>query len=229
MSIEIVRTETIPADEHKSEPVAAEVVTPTDADADIRTDLHTDTDSDLENEVQDAEPLTHVHDVADGGGLADVHDVDEAAELPDAEAPTHVHDVTLQDPSVHDEVALAGPPFEPDHALPTPTAEAALAALAAPAVESPEDARREPLFTAEAEQDYLSRWTAVQTGFVEDPHAAVEAADAHVDEIATTIQQAFQERRGELAADWRNGSPDTEQLRLALKSYRALIGLILPK
>ncbi|MEY9933076.1 hypothetical protein ABH926_007729 [Catenulispora sp. GP43] len=88
---------------------------------------------------------------------------------------------------------------------------------------------REPLLTDEAEQAFLSRWAEIQVGFVEDPAESVRDADRLIDEIATALLSSFQARRTDLAVDWQHGSPGTEELRLALRRYRAFIGVILPK
>lgn len=88
---------------------------------------------------------------------------------------------------------------------------------------------REPLLTDEAEQAFLTRWAEIQVGFVEDPAASVRDADGLIDEIASALLTSFQERRIDLAAAWQNGSPGTEELRLALRRYRSFIGVILPK
>jgi hypothetical protein len=86
-----------------------------------------------------------------------------------------------------------------------------------------------PLLTAEAEEGFLNRWVEIQVGFVEDPAESVRDADALIQEIADTLTTAFAARRTELAAGWQHGTPDTEELRLALRRYRSFIGVILPK
>lgn len=86
----------------------------------------------------------------------------------------------------------------------------------------------DPLLTAQAESDLLGRWTEIQISFVEDPRTAVQNADTLIQEIATTLLASFEERRGELAAAWQNGQPDTEQLRLALRQYRSFVSVVLP-
>jgi hypothetical protein len=88
---------------------------------------------------------------------------------------------------------------------------------------------REPLLTDEFEQAFLTRWAQIQVGFVEDPAASVRNADGLIGEIATALLESFQARRADLAADWQHTSPGTEELRLALRRYRAFIGVILPK
>ena len=93
----------------------------------------------------------------------------------------------------------------------------------------PEPESMEPLLSDEAEQAFLSRWAEIQAGFVEDPAQSVREADRLINEIAAALQSSFQARRTDLAADWQDGSPGTEGLRMALRRYRAFIGVILPK
>jgi len=88
---------------------------------------------------------------------------------------------------------------------------------------------REPLLSDEAEQAFLSRWAEIQVGFVEDPAQSVRDADSLIDDIAAALLSSFQARKTDLAAGWQQGSPDTEELRLALRRYRAFVGVILPK
>jgi len=87
----------------------------------------------------------------------------------------------------------------------------------------------EPLLSDEAEQAFLSRWAEIQSGFVEDPAESVHDADRLLDEMAAALLSSFQARRTDLAVDWQQGSPGTEQLRLALRRYRDFVGVILAK
>ena len=87
----------------------------------------------------------------------------------------------------------------------------------------------EPLLSDEAEQAFLSRWAEIQSGFVEDPAESVHDADRLLDEMAAALLSSFQARRTDLAVDWQQGSPGTEQLRLALRRYRYFVGVILAK
>ena len=87
----------------------------------------------------------------------------------------------------------------------------------------------EPLLSDEAEQAFLSRWAEIQSGFVEDPAESVHDADRLLGEMAAALLSSFQARRTDLAVDWQQGSPGTEQLRLALRRYRYFVGVILAK
>jgi hypothetical protein len=157
----------------------------------------------------------------DGGALiedrypgADPAHPDTLFVVADAEAPSDGETDAAADPD--EETALDQAPKTGD------VAETALETAMTPVV-------HEPLITDEAEQGFLDRWAGIQVGFVEDPAMSVRDADALVQEIADTLLAAFAARRTTLAADWQHGTPDTEELRLALRRYRSFIGVILPK
>ncbi|MEV0585314.1 hypothetical protein [Nonomuraea sp. NPDC050310] len=68
------------------------------------------------------------------------------------------------------------------------------------------------------------RWREVQAGFVDEPREAVERADQLVDEVVTALTNTLGSRTSELRNRWQNSSEnDTEQLRLALRDYRAVL------
>ena len=111
---------------------------------------------------------------------------------------------------------------EPASAEPKPAMETSFEATPNPVV-------REPLLTGEAEQAFLTRWSEIQVGFVDDPAETVRDADRLIEEIAAALLGSFQSRRTDLAVDFQHGSPGTEELRMALRRYRDFIGVILPK
>ncbi|MBR7837212.1 hypothetical protein KDL01_28300 [Actinospica durhamensis] len=86
----------------------------------------------------------------------------------------------------------------------------------------------EPLLSADEQQEFLTEWTRIQVSFVEDPPTAVQHADALVQGITASLLTALNTRSGELAAEG-GAASDTEQLRLALRQYRAFIGVLLPE
>lgn len=90
------------------------------------------------------------------------------------------------------------------------------------------DLGEQPLVDAETQEEFLSRWNGIQVSFLEDPPSAVESAEALIQDISTAIHTSIEERGSELAAEGRAAS-DTEQMRLALRQYRAFIGVVLPK
>lgn len=137
-------------------------------------------------------------------------------------APTESETDVLADPD--EGTALDEAPTTDDVAETAQTTAAETTAQPAPT-----PALHEPLITAETEEGFLNRWAEIQVGFVEDPAKSVSDADALIQEIADSLHNTLAARRADLAADWQHGTPDTEQLRLALRRYRSFLGVILPK
>jgi hypothetical protein len=72
------------------------------------------------------------------------------------------------------------------------------------------------------------RWGDIQSRFVDDPRQAVEAADGLVAELMEALTARFSEHRSVLEAQWQRGDDvDTEQLRRALRDYRAFFEQLL--
>ena len=132
------------------------------------------------------------------------------------------------------------PTFQPRQApVPSPraTGEDGPTAQAAPVTE-PDFAA--PLLSGTAE--LRARWQRAQGDFVDDPQAAVSAADDLVGQTAEALVDAVRQRQRQLRAAWERGpadgspavadgrtptamapgAPDTEQLRLMMQRYRAL-------
>ena len=79
----------------------------------------------------------------------------------------------------------------------------------------------EPLLSGEESDDLQSRWSSIQTEFVDEPRAAVEQADALVVEALEKISMVLSEKRKILDEQWINaGEVSTEDLRIALQRYR---------
>ena len=91
----------------------------------------------------------------------------------------------------------------------------AVAALGAP----PGSIRESPAVT-----DDLSpgvRWHEIQAAFVDDPRACVELAAGVADDSAGALVLSVRERQRALLSAWQRGDAGTEQLRVALRQYRA--------
>ncbi|WP_433256046.1 hypothetical protein ACQPYK_16180 [Streptosporangium sp. CA-135522] len=72
------------------------------------------------------------------------------------------------------------------------------------------------------------RWQEVQTAFVDDPRDSVERADSLVAEVTTALRTALESRTADLQGRWKNSDHnDTEQLRTALRDYRATLEQLL--
>src|SRR6185369_7959593 len=79
-----------------------------------------------------------------------------------------------------------------------------------------------PLLPPDVVQDLRSRWDHVQTGFVDEPRAAVQQADELVAQAMKQIAETFAGERTRLEQQWDRGDDvNTEDLRQALRKYRA--------
>jgi hypothetical protein len=111
-----------------------------------------------------------------------------------------------------------------------PAAPAPPSPTAAPAVADPAAASTaaHAIFPGEEAGGFRSRWEAIQTGFVDEPRAAVEQADALVAQVVTRLAEVFSEERAQLEQHWDRGDNiSTEDLRIALKRYRAFFDRLL--
>ncbi|MEZ0110560.1 hypothetical protein ABH920_004575 [Catenulispora sp. EB89] len=166
---------------------------------------------------QDTLPTEPTHRWADDGGVLTEErlPVPESVPAPEPETPM---EVTTETP-------MAAEPEEPE--APTDTSTAGPTDTTTETTSTP--VVHEPLLSHKAEQAFRSRWTEIQVGFVEDPAESVRDADGFVAEIAAALLSSFQARRTDLAAAWQQGSPGTEDLRQALRRYRAFLGVVLPE
>ncbi|HEY4455870.1 MAG TPA: hypothetical protein VGN81_16270 [Pseudonocardiaceae bacterium] len=75
---------------------------------------------------------------------------------------------------------------------------------------------------------FRGRWHDVQAAFVDDPRNAVQDADQLVAELMQTLAATFAERKRSLEEQWHGGGEaQTEDLRLALRSYRSFFDQLL--
>jgi hypothetical protein len=69
--------------------------------------------------------------------------------------------------------------------------------------------------------DFRSRWTEVQSAFVDDPRDCVQKADGLVADVVDKLTSGFSHARSQLEEQWDRGEDvSTEDLRIALKRYR---------
>ena len=88
--------------------------------------------------------------------------------------------------------------------------------------------RSAPLFTESDVTDLRSRWSNVQTGFVDEPRHAVEEADKLVAAVMKRLAEGFANERSSLEKQWGQGdNVSTEDLRLALQHYRSFFERLL--
>lgn len=84
------------------------------------------------------------------------------------------------------------------------------------------------LFPEEELRNLRARWDQVQISFVDEPRRAVEQADSLVANMIARIAEQFASERQKLEKMW-GGDKDvnTEELRQAIKRYRAFFGRLL--
>lgn len=97
-----------------------------------------------------------------------------------------------------------------------------------PADRAESDHQRAPLFASNEAEELHRRWSDIQAGFVDEPRRAVEQADGLVADVMQRMATAFAKERQTLEQQWdRGGDTDTEELRLALRRYRAFFDRLL--
>ena len=93
---------------------------------------------------------------------------------------------------------------------------------------STDDTRQMDLFPNEELVGYRTQWESIQTGFVDQPRAAVEQADALVSQVVTRLTEMFARERSSLEGQWMKGdNVSTEDLRIALTRYRSFFNRLL--
>ena len=92
---------------------------------------------------------------------------------------------------------------------------------------TPDDAAA-TLFPEKEANDFRTRWTDIQTRFVDEPRRSVEQADALVAEVVKRVANSFAEERSKLEGQWGRGDDvSTEDLRVALRRYRSFFDRLL--
>lgn len=85
-----------------------------------------------------------------------------------------------------------------------------------------------PLFSADVEREFRTRWQNIQTGFVDEPRHAVEQADELVAALMQRLAQSFSDQRSRLEKQWEQTEKvSTEDLRVALQRYRSFFERLL--
>ncbi len=86
---------------------------------------------------------------------------------------------------------------------------------------TPTDSSDQMLFGDRELSDFHSRWTEVQSAFVDDPRDCVQKADGLVSDVVDKLTGQFAQARSRLEEQWSRGEQvSTEDLRLALQRYR---------
>jgi hypothetical protein len=126
--------------------------------------------------------------------------------------------------SRHDVLDASGRPIEPDDRIDPRT----IPERIADRVEDRVDNGPTPLFADAELTGYRSRWSGIQTGFVDEPRRAVEQADALVTELMTRLTDTFTNERRNLEAQWEKADKvSTEDLRISMQRYRSFFERLL--
>ena len=89
-------------------------------------------------------------------------------------------------------------------------------------------AKPTPLFSESEMAELRSRWSTIQTGFVDEPRRTVEDADKLVASVMQRLAEGFANERAGLEKQWDQGdSVSTENLRVALQRYRSFFDRLL--
>lgn len=92
----------------------------------------------------------------------------------------------------------------------------------------PAGVERTVLFKDDESGQFRTRWTEVQSAFVDSPRSAVERADSLVAETMKRLAEMFSDERKKLEGQWDRGdNVTTEDLRVALQRYRAFFDRLL--
>jgi hypothetical protein len=89
---------------------------------------------------------------------------------------------------------------------------------------TPADERSAVLASIDAD-GIRARFMDIQAGFVDEPRQAVQEAERFVDELVHGLVQVLENERAKLKATIDDGS--TEDLRVALRGYRAFVDRLL--
>jgi hypothetical protein len=85
-----------------------------------------------------------------------------------------------------------------------------------------------PLFSESEMGEFRSRWSNLQTGFVDEPRRTVEDADKLVASVMQRLAEGFASERSGLEKQWDQGDHvSTEDLRIALQRYRSFFDRLL--
>jgi hypothetical protein len=85
-----------------------------------------------------------------------------------------------------------------------------------------------PLFSASEMGGFRSRWSNIQTAFVDEPRRTVEDADKLVASVMQRLAEGFANERSGLEKQWDQGdNVSTEDLRVALQRYRSFFDRLL--
>jgi hypothetical protein len=91
-----------------------------------------------------------------------------------------------------------------------------------------EGERLAALFPPDMAQAFREHWSSVQIGFVDDPRGAVQQADELVAKVMKSLAERFANQRAGIESELgQNEQASTENMRMALRSYRSFFERLL--
>jgi hypothetical protein len=85
-----------------------------------------------------------------------------------------------------------------------------------------------PLFSEAEMEGFRSKWSKLQTDFVDEPRQTVEGADKLVANVMQRLAGGFAKERSGLEEQWvRGDNVSTEDLRVALQRHHSFFGKLL--
>ncbi|MGW7384413.1 hypothetical protein [Streptomyces sp. NPDC054794] len=127
-----------------------------------------------------------------------------------------------------DEAPERSAPSNSDAAADTPDVAGAPDAPGMPDASDTSDDAAPQLLAQDEDREFHSRWQAIQNNFVDDPRKAVHDADTLVADVMQTLATTFAHHKKNLEGEWGEGKQvDTEELRRALRRYRAFFNRLL--
>lgn len=194
----------------------------THADDQYRTDEYRDADLTGTTATGTGTTATAGHYDADAD--ADRTVVSDKYDDVDVDAETRTHDDTgerydeqgtaLDETGTHDETVAdhtAVAQDEPVQQKPGTDSDAALA-----------------LFSTDEVEQFRTEWRGLQSDFVDSPRDAVQHADQLVAQVMQSLATTFADHKKSLEGQWSQGEQvETEELRVALRQYRAFFDKLL--
>jgi hypothetical protein len=191
--------------------------------ADDRTDT---TDEYRDDQYQGDDKYRTDTDVTDTTGTAGTHDVDADADRPvvsdqyddvDVDADNRQYDGSEQpiavDGTTQDETA---------------TDQVTQDEVGKPSDSTTQDESAAPLFTGDEVDRFRTEWRGLQSDFVDSPRDAVQHADQLVAQVMQSLATTFADHKKSLEGQWSKGEQvETEELRVALRQYRAFFDKLL--
>jgi len=205
--------------------VAPHSASPSETEPESQSQRETETETGLEHEDAAArqfeaaeEPRATTLSTAESGATIGHDGVDRDEE-------TMGRDEELNEDSMSGEEGQTQPQSTPMQPASVPNT---ASASAMPSAQSPLATDPGPVLAPEASLDFRERWHGIQAEFIDDPRRAVEDADRLVADVAHAFTTGVEKRRQGLTSGWLdNEHGETEELRLTMRQYRALVEHIL--